>query len=68
MSTKNTVESMVERLRADPGPMREVAEESGLGMEWLYAFRDGRIADPGVLKIEALKDTLRRRARRQSRR
>lgn len=61
MDTKNTVESTIDRLRSDPGPMREIAEQSGLGRDWLNALKGGRIRDPGVLKIERLNDTLRKR-------
>jgi transcriptional regulator with XRE-family HTH domain len=38
--------------------LREIAEASGIDREYLKALVAGRIADPGILKIQKLHDWL----------
>ena len=39
---------------------KKIAQGSGLRPEWVQKFRNGAIADPGVLKICALRDWVER--------
>lgn len=36
------------------GDRRRLAEEAGVGYDWINAFLTGRIANPGIRNIEAL--------------
>ena len=38
--------------------MRSVAQQSGVGYEWLMKFSAGRIGDPGVVRVQKLHDYL----------
>lgn len=41
-------------LRAHEGEWRTIARDTGLGYHWLVSLANGRIADPGVTRIEKL--------------
>jgi hypothetical protein len=53
-------ETTLKMLRDRPSTlsMREIAEETGLGYDWLRSLNSGRIPSPGILKIERLYEYL----------
>jgi hypothetical protein len=53
---------LVER---DRGDRPRTARETGLKLPWLQALADGKIADPGVKKIEQLNIYLREKYPRE---
>lgn len=53
-------------LERRPAPMRQIAEEADVGYEWLVKFAHGHIEEPGISKVERVRDALgrlRKRAR-----
>ena len=42
---------LLKRLRDIPVSAAFIADQTGLTMEWVSKLRQGRIAEPGVLKI-----------------
>lgn len=46
-------------LKRDRGDRPKTAKDTGLQLAWLQALADGKIADPGVKKIETLNKYLR---------
>ena len=42
---------------------REVAKGAGVGLEWFRKFMQRRIPSPGVTKVQAVHDFLRRQTR-----
>jgi hypothetical protein len=59
MSTK-LHETTLQMLRDRPKGlnMRQIADDTGLGYDWLRSLNSGRIPNPGVQKIEKLHDYL----------
>lgn len=53
MSDKTLLDSTLDMLR-EHKRYRQIAEDTGLGYEWLTKLAQGRIPDPGVKRIEAL--------------
>ncbi len=51
---KSLLPITLELLRARSGQYRSIAEATGLDYQWLCKMSQGKIADPGVLKVEAL--------------
>ena len=53
-------ERVIARLRNRPVwlEMKEVAEETGIGIEWLWALIKGKIADPGVCRVTTINQFL----------
>ena len=41
-----------------PAPLRAIADDAGVGYEWLCKFTHGHIDDPGVTKLERVRDAL----------
>jgi hypothetical protein len=41
-------------LRRNRGRLPDIASATGIGHQWLLKFSNGKIADPGVRRVEAL--------------
>lgn len=54
MDTPSLLSRTLALLAADPRSMRIIAEEAGVGQDWLKKLKAGEISDPGVTKIERL--------------
>lgn len=50
-----SIDSLREELRARRGTWREICEATGISYWWMTKFANGRFAEPGVSKIEALR-------------
>jgi transcriptional regulator with XRE-family HTH domain len=50
------LDHLLDRLRAIPYSAQRIAQETGLTQEWIAKLRNGKIAEPGVLKICAIKN------------
>jgi hypothetical protein len=44
----------IELIRSSGKPIKQIAEEAGVGQRWLHDLVNGRFDDPGVKKIERL--------------
>ena len=58
---KSLLEQVMRWLETQRGSWREIADETGLGYQWLTALMQGDIQDPGVRKIERLARLMRER-------
>jgi transcriptional regulator with XRE-family HTH domain len=58
MDKKPLYERTQALLAARKGSLRRIADESGLGFEWVSNVNQGRVMDPGVKKIQILHDYL----------
>ena len=48
------------RIELRPASLRRISKEAGVAYEWLCDFKDGQINDPGIRKVEAVRDALER--------
>jgi len=48
----------VELIQASKLTYREIAAGSGVDIQWFAKFKQGRIGDPGVSKVQAVHDFL----------
>lgn len=53
-----TIETLRQRLAAQKGDWPRLCAETGLTYWWLTKFAQGRIAEPGLSKIERLAEWL----------
>lgn len=53
-------QSTIEKLNTLKGEFRKISDETGLDYDWLHQVARGKIADPGVKKIERLHSHLER--------
>ena len=53
--TTDTVREIIEFLESRKGHLPAIAQETGLGLEWLRKLAGGHIHDPGISKIETLR-------------
>lgn len=51
-------EEIINSLKQHKGNYRQIAEATGLDYDWLHQVSSGRIKDPGIKKMEALKEHL----------
>jgi hypothetical protein len=61
----NRVELLRDRLRAHKGRFPAIAEETGLGIDWLRKFAQGRFKDVGVARYDTLEEWLDANGNRQ---
>jgi transcriptional regulator with XRE-family HTH domain len=54
-----------EALKGRLGFWRQISSESGVSYSWISKFVNGKIPNPGVETLRALRDTLARPARRR---
>lgn len=52
--TMSMLESALNYAKENRGKLPTIAEQTGLGYQWLMKFTNGKISDPGVKKIEVL--------------
>lgn len=52
---KIELDHLLDRLRAIPYSAQVIADKTGLTPEWVAKLRQGKITEPGVLKICAIK-------------
>jgi hypothetical protein len=43
-----------------PASLRIVANEAGVGYEWLVKFTHGHISEPGAVKLDRVREAVRR--------
>jgi hypothetical protein len=60
------LQETTELLQSDQRTLRLIAEETGLGFEWLSKLKQEKIGDPGVVKIQTLNAYLKRGRKRRS--
>ena len=53
--TTDTVRQIIDYLESQKGRLPTIAQETGLGLEWLRKLAGGHIQDPGISKIETLR-------------
>lgn len=51
-------DEIINSLKKHKGNYRQISEATGLDYDWLHQVSSGRIKDPGIKKMEALKDHL----------
>lgn len=66
METTSLRDEIRDQLAKDrrPASLRAIAEDSDVGYEWLVKFTHGHIEEPGVTKLERVRDSIRRMKRR----
>ena len=67
MNMKTMLQDTLDMLHDTDLPRRIIAAESGLGLEWLHKLAQGRIPDPGIIRIQRLHDYLSSRKKRRRR-
>lgn len=58
MAAMDTISGLRAQLNARKGEWPALCIEAGLSYWWLIKFAQGRIREPGLLKIERLQDVL----------
>ena len=58
MKTPSILADTVRMLNECDLPMAKVQSDTGLSLRWLYMLARGELKDPGVTKIERLRDYL----------
>jgi len=58
MSESNLLNKTRKLLADATDPLSEIAEASGVGLEWLRKFRADSIPNPGVIRVQQLHDYL----------
>lgn len=60
------LQETISLLKTDQRTLNTIADESGLGREWLSKLKQEKIDDPGVVKIQRLNSYL-KKGRKRSR-